>query len=102
VTAGNAVVELRQYTLKPGQRYVVIDIFEQHFIAAQEESGAQVIGHFRDLENPERFVWLRGFRDMPSPQASACPGMATTAETKTTAQEPTRIADGRTLVSGIW
>ena len=26
----------------------------------------KVIGQFRDLDNPNRFVWLRGFRDMPS------------------------------------
>jgi hypothetical protein len=25
----------------------------------------KVIGQFRDLDNPNRFVWLRGFRDMP-------------------------------------
>jgi hypothetical protein len=24
----------------------------------------RVIGQFRDLDNPDRFVWLRGFRDM--------------------------------------
>ena len=26
----------------------------------------KIIGQFRDLDNPNRFVWLRGFRDMPS------------------------------------
>ena len=26
--------------------------------------GAELIGQFRDLENPDRFVWLRGFPDM--------------------------------------
>ena len=26
----------------------------------------KIIGQFRDLDNPDRFVWLRGFRDMPS------------------------------------
>jgi len=26
----------------------------------------KVLGQFRDLDNPNRFVWLRGFRDMPS------------------------------------
>ncbi len=25
-----------------------------------------VIGQFRDLDDPDRFVWLRGFQDMPS------------------------------------
>jgi hypothetical protein len=60
------VVELRQYTLKPGRRDVLIDIFERHFIEPQEAAGARILGHFRDLDATDRFVWLRGFRDMPS------------------------------------
>lgn len=60
------MVELRQYTLKPGQRDVLIQVFERHFIEPQESAGACVIGHFRDLDAPDRFVWLRGYRDMPS------------------------------------
>jgi quinol monooxygenase YgiN len=60
------VVELRQYTLQPGRRDDLIEIFERHLIAGQEEAGARIIGHFRDLEEPDRFVWLRSFRDMPS------------------------------------
>src|SRR5438105_14047627 len=66
MTTEHEVVELRQYTLKPGQRDVLVDIFERHFIEAQEEAGAHVIGHFRDLDHPDRFVWLRGFQDMPA------------------------------------
>ena len=61
-----SVIELRQYTLKPGQRDVLIDIFERHLIEPQEAAGASIIGQFRDLDAPDRFVWLRGFRDMPS------------------------------------
>jgi NIPSNAP len=60
------VVELRQYTLKPGRRDELIDLFERHFIEPQEAVGAHVIGHFRDCGDPDRFVWLRGFRDMRS------------------------------------
>jgi quinol monooxygenase YgiN len=70
VTNDVAVVELRQYTLKPGQRDVLIDIFERHFIEPQEDVGMPVIGHFRDHGDPHRFVWLRGFRDMPSRKAA--------------------------------
>src|SRR4030095_11803153 len=58
------VVELRQYTLKPGQRDVLIDLFEREFIESQEATGMKIIGTFRDLSNPDRFVWLRGFSDM--------------------------------------
>src|SRR6266700_2753328 len=60
------VVELRQYTLKPGMRDVLIDLFEQEFIETQEATGIVVIGQFRDMDNPDRFVWLRGFADMPT------------------------------------
>jgi quinol monooxygenase YgiN len=60
------VVELRQYTLKPGKRDVLIELFEQEFIETQEAIGMTVIGTFRDLDNPDRFVWLRGFTDMPT------------------------------------
>jgi hypothetical protein len=65
-----AVLELRQYALKPGRREVLIDLFERHLIEPQEEVGMRVIGHFRDRGNPDRFVWLRGFRDMPSRTAA--------------------------------
>ncbi|HEY2047424.1 MAG TPA: NIPSNAP family protein [Candidatus Udaeobacter sp.] len=60
------IIELRQYTLHPGQRDVLIDLFDREFVESQEELGMKVIGQFRDLDNPNRFVWLRGFRDMPS------------------------------------
>ena len=60
------VVELRQYTLHPGKRDVLIDLFDREFIESQEALGIKVIGQFRDLDHPDRFVWLRGFRDMTS------------------------------------
>jgi NIPSNAP len=60
------VVELRQYTVVAGGREVLISLFEQHFIESQEATGITVIGQFRDLNNPDRFVWLRGFEDMAS------------------------------------
>ena len=59
------VVELRQYTLHPGQRDVLIDLFDREFIETQEARGMKVLGQFRDLDDPNRFVWLRGFPDMP-------------------------------------
>lgn len=60
------IVELRQYTLHDGQRDTLIDLFEREFIESQEALGMRVIGTFRDLDRPNRFVWLRGFRDMDS------------------------------------
>ncbi|MEC4589473.1 MULTISPECIES: NIPSNAP family protein [Nitrospirillum] len=61
-----AVLELRQYTLKPGQRDVLIDLFDRYFLTGQEAVGVRVVGQFRDLDDPDRFVWLRGFPDMPA------------------------------------
>ena len=58
------VIELRQYTLKPGQRNVLIDLFERYFVEAQESAGMTIIGQFRDRTRPDRFVWMRGFSDM--------------------------------------
>ena len=60
------IVELRQYTLHPGKRNVLIDLFDREFVESQEALGMKFIGQFRNLDNPNRFVWLRGFRDMPS------------------------------------
>jgi len=58
------VIELRQYTLKPGQRDVLIELFERAFIESQEDTGMRLIGQFRQLDAPDRFVWLRGFASM--------------------------------------
>jgi NIPSNAP len=58
------VLELRQYTLKPGQREALIELFERHFIESQEAAGMTVVGQFRDRHRPDRFVWLRGFPNM--------------------------------------
>jgi quinol monooxygenase YgiN len=62
----SAVVELRQYTLHPGKRDELIELFERKFVDGQEAAGMRVMGQFRDARDPNRFVWLRGFRDMPS------------------------------------
>jgi hypothetical protein len=35
-------------------------------IEPQNALDAHVLGTFRDLDDPDRFVWLRGFRDIPA------------------------------------
>jgi hypothetical protein len=60
------VLELRQYTLHPGKRDTLIELFDRCFIESQEELGMRVLGQFRDMDAPDRFVWLRGFSDLPS------------------------------------
>lgn len=58
------VVELRQYTLVGGRRDALVSLFERAFIEPQEAVGAAILGIFRDLDDPDRLVWLRGFSDM--------------------------------------
>jgi hypothetical protein len=69
-TAEITVVELRQYTLRGGKRDELISLFEREFIEPQESVGAHVLGTFRDLSDPDRFVWMRGFQDMPRRRAA--------------------------------
>jgi len=60
------VIELRQYTLHPGKRDTLIELFEREFVETQEVLGMHLLGQFRDLDDPDRFVWMRGFKDMTS------------------------------------
>lgn len=60
-----SIVELRQYTLYPGARETLIELFEREFVTGQQAAGITVGGRFRDLDDPDRFVWLRAFPDMP-------------------------------------
>jgi len=64
------VFELRQYTLHPGRRDELIELFEREFVESQEELGARVVGTFRDVERPDRFVWIREFADMATRPAA--------------------------------
>jgi len=64
------VVELRQYTLRPGQRDVLIDLFDRELVESQEAAGMAIVGQFCDLDDPDRFVWIRGFASMPSRAAA--------------------------------
>ena len=67
------ILELRQYTLHPGQRDVLIDLFDREFVETQEAFGMRIVGQFRDLDKPDRFVWLRGFPSMDA-RATALAG----------------------------
>jgi hypothetical protein len=58
------VVELRRYAMHPGRRDALISLFESEFIESQERCGMVPIGHYRDLDDPDTFVWFRGFADM--------------------------------------
>ena len=60
------IVELRRYALQPGARETLIELFDRELVETQEEVGMHVLGQFRDLDDPDAFVWLRGFSDMSS------------------------------------
>jgi quinol monooxygenase YgiN len=60
------VIELRQYKIAPGRRDAFVALFEREFVETQEAVGMGLAGQFRDLDDPDRFVWIRTFADMPS------------------------------------
>lgn len=64
VAPTHPVIELRQYKIVPGQRDAMISLFDREFVESQEVLGATIVGQFRDLNDPDRFVWIRGFPDM--------------------------------------
>jgi hypothetical protein len=59
-------VELRRNALRPGARETLIELFDRELVEPQEAAGMRVLGQFRDLDDDDSFVWLRGFRDMPT------------------------------------
>lgn len=61
---GVRVVELRQYTLHPGRRDTLVELFDRDLVETQEAAGMRVVGQFRDADDPDRFVWVRAFPDM--------------------------------------
>lgn len=68
--SAHTVFELCQYTLRPGQRDRLIAMFEREFVQSQEALGIGLPGQFRDLDDPDRFVWLRSFPDMTTRAAA--------------------------------
>jgi NIPSNAP len=69
-TMFSPVVELRQYTLHPGKRDALIDVFDRNLVESQEATGMKIIGQFRDLDRPDCFGWMRGFDDMEARRQS--------------------------------
>jgi hypothetical protein len=55
------IVEVRSYRIKPGHREAFIKLFETRAIPAQRKHGIQIVGPFLDVENPNKFVFLRSF-----------------------------------------
>jgi hypothetical protein len=58
------IVDLRDYRLAPGARHQLVERCEARFFPEQERLGATVLGTFLDIEDPDRFVWLRAMPDL--------------------------------------
>lgn len=55
------IVEVRSYRIKPGKRDEFIKLFETRAVPAMRTYGMEVIGPLLDVENPNKFVFLRNF-----------------------------------------
>jgi NIPSNAP len=55
------IVEVRSYRIRPGKRDEFIKLFEERAIPAQRKYGMKIVGPFLDVENPNKFVFLRSF-----------------------------------------
>ncbi len=55
------IVEVRSYRIKPGRRAEFIRFFETRCIPALRSHGMQILGPMLDVENPNKFVFLRSF-----------------------------------------
>jgi quinol monooxygenase YgiN len=55
------IVEVCTYRVKTDRRSEFLQFFETHAVPVIRAHGMRVLGPFVDLENPNRFVWLRSF-----------------------------------------
>ncbi|HEV8369297.1 MAG TPA: NIPSNAP family protein [Pyrinomonadaceae bacterium] len=55
------IVEVRAYRIKPGRRDEFIELFETRAVPALRSHGMKIMGPLLDVENPNKFVFLRSF-----------------------------------------
>lgn len=55
------IVEVRTYHLKEGCRAEFVSIFQSRSVPMHAEIGMKIVGPLLDIENPDVFVFLRGF-----------------------------------------
>jgi len=58
------VVELRRYTIKPGQRDHFARYFDAWFPEAFQQLGALAVGQFLEQDKIDGFTWIRAFRSL--------------------------------------
>lgn len=62
------IIDIRDYRLVPGMRDRLIERLESLLLDEQERLGATFLGMFRDDEDPDRFLFVRGMPDLPTRQ----------------------------------
>src|SRR5215467_9749747 len=55
------IVEVRSYRIKRGRRAEFIQFFQTRAVPALRSYGMKILGPLIDVENPNKFVWLRSF-----------------------------------------
>ena len=58
------IVEVRSYRITPGKRDEFVELFKTRSIEALQAHGMKIVGPLIDLENPNKFLFLRGFPSM--------------------------------------
>jgi hypothetical protein len=60
------IIEMRTYKTKPGCRAQFVEILKSKSLPAHAEIGMKILGPFLSVEDPDTFVFMRGFPDMAS------------------------------------
>jgi hypothetical protein len=64
-----AIIEMRTYRVKPGQRAAFLEIFLAKSVPAHRALGMGVVGPFLSQEDPDAFFWMRTFPDLAARDA---------------------------------
>jgi len=61
-----AVIEIRTYRIRPGQRDEIMGLLRDRLFPVHREIGIRVAGPFPSAEDEDTFTWLRAFPDAAS------------------------------------
>lgn len=57
------LIEIRRYTIVPGRRDEFVEWFDDEVRPAMTAAGIRIVGSFVSQDDPDVFVYLRGFAD---------------------------------------
>lgn len=57
------LIEIRRYSIQPGRRPELVRFFDESVAPAMTEAGITILASFESLDDPDVFVYLRGFAD---------------------------------------